>query len=192
MINYQRVICHHPFWVLIMLIYPYLSPMNVPNHTWIPTILSQNSCFNEKTPGKGASYSCDKPASLGTDPTHFLKGTFISNPKKQPRTSWMTPAQRQAASSLIVGLRQPHSLVLEIAQGTCEGPKLKASMILMLNRNMLNFFRPSPDVAPHLQIGHDDDDDHHHHHHIMILITLKFATPLNNILTGVITSTLSS
>ena len=63
---------------------------------------------------------------------------------------------------------------------------------------------------------HHDHDHHHHHHHIIIIITLNFATPyeqyvgwgnninvifmtdqnsprpLNNMLIGVITSTLSS
>jgi len=74
--------------------------------------------------------------------------------------------------------------------------------------------RPNPDVAPHHH--HHHHNHHHHHHHIMIIITLKFATPyeqyvdwgnninfifmrgqnspppLNNILTGAITSTLTS
>jgi hypothetical protein len=81
----------------------------------------------------------------------------------------MTPAQRQAASSLIVGLRQPHSLVLELAQGTCGGPKLKASMILMLNMiTCLIFFAPTRTL---LHTYNHHDDDHHHHHDIMIIIT---------------------
>jgi len=72
-------------------------------------------------------------------------------------------------------------------------------------------------VAPTRTLLHtyNRHDHHHHHHHIMILITLKFATPyeqyadwgnninficmrdqnlpppLNNMLIGVITSTIS-